>query len=276
MKPDISACLVIRNEEENLTRCLESITYVVREIIIVHDGQCTDSSLQIAKKFQANIFIREFIGEAEYHRPFTFQNATSSWILQIDADEFLSRQLQVEIPKLVVDDKYDAYSFSWPYPEKNSYLKKGPFAKTVKSCLFRKNKLYMLGISHEYPKTFGKLKKRIDLLLEHKPSYDNFTFGSFQQKWHKWALLQAHQIYYVEQAPTYKIPSNEKKHAIRYFTFMRRHPVISGIHETAKFLIIYFRRGILLSNLKTWQIAVMELAYLWLVRINLLKLKYEK
>ncbi len=60
--PTISACLVIHNERVLLRRCLESIKHVVSEIIVVHDGECSDDSLKMAKEYGAKIFQRQFIG----------------------------------------------------------------------------------------------------------------------------------------------------------------------------------------------------------------------
>ncbi|MFA6570012.1 MAG: glycosyltransferase, partial [Bacteroidota bacterium] len=98
---NLSACIVVRNQAIFLDRCLQSIKSVCNEIIIVHDGPCSDDSLKIAKRYKALIFIRPFIGEAEYHRPFAFGKSTGDWILQIDADEYLSAEALSEIPILI-------------------------------------------------------------------------------------------------------------------------------------------------------------------------------
>lgn len=61
----ISACLVVRNEEKVIERCLNSLKGAVDEILIVHDGECGDNTLKIAKKFNADIFIRPMAGVME-------------------------------------------------------------------------------------------------------------------------------------------------------------------------------------------------------------------
>lgn len=270
----ISACLVIRNEGRLLSRCLDSIKYVVDEIIIVHDGQCNDRSIEIAKKYKAKIFLQHFIGVAEYHRPFSFSKATSDWILQIDADEFLSQKAQKEIPKLVAATNIDAYSFLWPYPENDGYIQTGPFCKTIKHCLFRKNKMFMIGIAQEYPRTCGVSQKRSDILLEHKPEYNNFTLQIFKQKWINWAKLQARQISNIEKTPTFNIPVLYENKIFQHYLFMRQHPIWTGLTETIKFLGIYIMRGILWSGEGSIKIAFFELSYIWLVKKNLEYLKY--
>lgn len=270
----ISACLVIKNEEKLLSRCLDSIKGIVHEIIIVHDGPCSDKSLEIAKDYKAKIFIQPFVGVAEPHRPFSFQKATGDWILQIDADEYLSQKAQKEIPKLVTSTNIDAYSFLWPYPKKDGYIHNGPFSKTIKHCLFRKSKLFMIGIAQEYPRTYGVLQKQSDISLEHKPEYNNFTLQIFKQKWTHWAKLHAIQISNIERAPLFNIPIPSENNIFRHYLFVRRHPIWTGITETIKFLGIYITRGILWSGWEDLKIAFLEISYIWLVKKNLELLKY--
>lgn len=272
----LSACIVINNEEVLLPRCLESIKKVVDEIIVVHDGVCKDKSLQIAKKFGAKIFVRPYIGEAEYHRPFSYEKANGEWILQIDADEFLPRKEALEIQSLINSKRVDAYSFYWPYPQGNDYVKSGPFANTFKPCLFRKSKMYMIGISHEYPRTYGKLVKKRDFHLGHSPLYNNFLWKALKTKWKKWAVLQAKQINLLEKSPTFNIVSLDTNSVFNHYKNMRRFPICSGIIESVKFIFIYIKRGIFFAGIYSIKIALMELIYIWMVRVFLLSYKYGK
>jgi len=270
----ISACLVIRNEEKLLPRCLDSIKDIADEIIIVHDGECDDGSLEIAKKYNSQIFIQPLVGEAEYHRPFTFEKSRHPWILQIDADEYIDKNDGKKIKELVKSEIIDGYSFLWPYYTGLEYIRKGPFAKTYKPCLFRKEKMYMLGISHEYPRTYGLLEKREDIMLYHMNNYLRYNEANFQAKWVAWAKIQAEQIYNLEKAPTYNIKDLKSLSLYSYYNFMRSHPLLSGFGETLRFLLIYFLRGILFTNLTSYRIAFYEIRYLWLIRKFLTHLKH--
>lgn len=51
----LSLCMIVKNEEKNLERCLESIKDIVDEIIIVDTGSI-DNTLKIAEKYNAKIF----------------------------------------------------------------------------------------------------------------------------------------------------------------------------------------------------------------------------
>lgn len=272
----ISACLVIHNEEKCIKSCLESIACLVDEIIIVHDGPCTDESLNIAKKFKAKTFTREYIGEAEYHRPFTYKEAKGEWILQIDADEYLPENIKEKMEQIINQKQIDAFNFWWPYSREKSYISSGPFAKTYKSCLLRKSKMFMIGIAHEYPRTYGKESDLKTIQLYHLYDRNKYTNECFQEKWNNRAKIQAKQIYAIDKAPLFNITKLNGNPVYKYYKFMKNHPVLSGISDSLKYLYIYIKKGILTSGSESINIARYELRYLWLVRKYLRCIKEEQ
>jgi len=189
----ISACLVVYNEEKNIRRCLNSLQGAVDEIIIIHDGECQDKTLEIAREYTVKIFIAEHIGVAEIHRILALEKASYDWILQIDADEFLNVSLQRNLRILINKgaDDISAYEFLWPlWNGQKQITKNWPY----KRCLFRKSRIYYWGIPHFIAAIKeGIVEKVIDgqMVLEHQPSYNNFTWRSFMDKWRPWAKLQA-------------------------------------------------------------------------------------
>lgn len=183
----ISACLVVRNEEKLIGRCLDSLKGVVDEIILVSDGECDDKTLEIAEKYGAKIFVRPFYGVAEGQRPFSYEQATYDWILQIDADEFLSEELKNNLRLLISDKNISAYELLWPLWDGQKEIKAlWPY----KICLFRKESASMLGLVHFVVDIKGKVKK-VNFKLHHQPAYNNFSCKSFLRKQLIWARLQA-------------------------------------------------------------------------------------
>ena len=270
----ISACLVICNEKKLLSRCLDSIYNIADEIILVHDGKCTDKSLEIAKKYKAKIFVRNYVGEAEYHRPFSFEKAQGDWILQIDADEFLPPQTKDKIVKLISKPDIDGYNFWWPYFDGKKYISTGPFAKTYKPCLYRRNKAYMIGIAHEYIRSFGKMKNIQEIQLEHQPLYDNYSQKVFESKWIRWAKLHAKQIIEIEQASCFNLQKKEENGVYRYYLSLRKYPIRNAIIESIKLLALYLGRGLIISGRRSWSIADKSLKYLWMVRLEIERNKH--
>ncbi len=183
----ISACLVVHNEEALIGRCLNSLRDVVDEIIVVHDGPCHDQTLEIAKQYGAKMFIQPFAGGAEEHRPFSFEQASFNWILQIDADEFLSQELKNNLPNLPLNQEISAYEFFWPLWNGAREVKAHwPY----KRILFRKDKISFLGILQFAVQISGKVE-RTNFKLHHQPAYNNYSFNSFLKKQLPWAKVQA-------------------------------------------------------------------------------------
>ncbi|PIR12916.1 hypothetical protein COV49_03880 [Candidatus Falkowbacteria bacterium CG11_big_fil_rev_8_21_14_0_20_39_10] len=183
----ISVCLIVYNEEEHIKRCLESVEGVVDEIIVVHDGECRDRTLEICKNFTDKVYIRPHKGAMEFHVPFIIDKALGNWILRIDADEFLSKELRNNLRKIVKDNNVDGYKFLWPFWNGNKYITKNwPY----KLALFKKDKISFLGLLHQPIIVRGKTKPQ-NLIIKHQPDYNNFIWNTFKTKWLKWAKIQA-------------------------------------------------------------------------------------
>ncbi len=68
--------------------CLNSIKGLADEIVIVDTGS-TDNTINVAKQFKAKIIQSEWQNDFSYSRNISIQNATSSWILWLDADDII-------------------------------------------------------------------------------------------------------------------------------------------------------------------------------------------
>jgi tetratricopeptide (TPR) repeat protein len=84
----ISLCMIMRDEEEHLARCLESVQGVVDEIVIVDTGS-VDRSVEIAESFGARVLHEAWRGDFAAPRNTSIDAATGEWILVLDADEEL-------------------------------------------------------------------------------------------------------------------------------------------------------------------------------------------
>src|SRR5690348_3827247 len=87
----ISLCMIVKNEEKYLERCLKSVEGVVDEIIIVDTGS-TDQTTEIAEKFGAKILRYQWNDDFSSARNYSLKNAKCDWILILDADEELDIQ----------------------------------------------------------------------------------------------------------------------------------------------------------------------------------------
>jgi tetratricopeptide (TPR) repeat protein len=84
----ISLCMIMRDEEGHLARCLRSVEGVADEIVIVDTGS-TDASVAIAESFGARVLHEPWRGDFAAPRNTAIDAATGDWILVLDADEEL-------------------------------------------------------------------------------------------------------------------------------------------------------------------------------------------
>ncbi|HYZ81661.1 MAG TPA: glycosyltransferase [Solirubrobacteraceae bacterium] len=84
----LSLCMIVRDEEEMLPRCLAAVAPAVDEIIIVDTGS-VDRTIEIAHEFGAKVIEREWTGSFSDARNVSFESATGDWVMYLDADEVL-------------------------------------------------------------------------------------------------------------------------------------------------------------------------------------------
>ncbi|MEW4285750.1 tetratricopeptide repeat-containing glycosyltransferase family 2 protein [Priestia koreensis] len=110
MKPFISLCMIVKNEEKVIDRCLSSIAHLVQEIIVVDTGS-TDNTKKIVKKYTSHIYDYEWTNDFSAARNFAAKKATGDWILVLDADEYVDEDNFKDFIQELKndDDKFNAY-----------------------------------------------------------------------------------------------------------------------------------------------------------------------
>ena len=84
----ISLCMIVKNEEKVLARCLDSIYDLMDEIVIVDTGS-TDSTRQIAERYTDKVYDFEWVNDFSAARNFAFSKASCDYIYSADADEVM-------------------------------------------------------------------------------------------------------------------------------------------------------------------------------------------
>ena len=88
----ISLCMIVKNEEKVLRRCLDSVADLVEELVIVDTGS-TDATKQIAAGYaNAKVYDFEWVDDFSAARNFAFSKATQEYIYSADADEVLDEE----------------------------------------------------------------------------------------------------------------------------------------------------------------------------------------
>ena len=86
---EISLCMIVKNEEKVLARCLESIKNAVDEIIIVDTGS-TDTTKKIALKYTDKVYDFKWIDDFSAARNYTFSKGSKDFLMWLDADDIIS------------------------------------------------------------------------------------------------------------------------------------------------------------------------------------------
>jgi glycosyltransferase involved in cell wall biosynthesis len=86
MENKLSACLIVKNEESCIEKCLKSIESFVDEIIVVDTGS-TDGTVKIAGEYTDRIFKYKWTDDFSAARNFSAECAKNDWIIVLDADE---------------------------------------------------------------------------------------------------------------------------------------------------------------------------------------------
>lgn len=106
--PDLSLCMIIRNEERHLERCLASVQGWVSEIIIGDTGS-SDGSIGIASSFGAQVIEIPWENDFAKARNLTLRAASCSWILVLDADEAIAGWREEVLQPLLEAEKVQGY-----------------------------------------------------------------------------------------------------------------------------------------------------------------------
>ncbi|MDW8115091.1 MAG: glycosyltransferase family 2 protein [Geminocystis sp.] len=94
----ISLCVIVKNEEENLP-CLESVSSLVTEMVVVDTGS-HDKTKDIARKWGAKVYDYQWQDDFSKARNFALQFVTGDWVLVLDGDEKLNEKVIPLLKKL--------------------------------------------------------------------------------------------------------------------------------------------------------------------------------
>ncbi|MFC5650752.1 glycosyltransferase [Paenibacillus solisilvae] len=84
----VSLCMIVKDEEKVLGRCIDSIRDLVDEIIIVDTGS-SDRTKEIAAGYTSRVFDLEWMDDFAAARNYSFEQATMEYIMWLDADDVL-------------------------------------------------------------------------------------------------------------------------------------------------------------------------------------------
>ena len=143
----ISLCIICKNEETRIKRCITNVKEVVDEIIVVDTGS-TDNTLNIIKALGVSLY--EIMWEDDFSkaRNYAIDKATGDWIIFLDADEYFTQESILLIKQYIreAQEKKAEYILSEILNEGEKGYKES--AKVIR--IFRRSKdIYYINTIHE-------------------------------------------------------------------------------------------------------------------------------
>lgn len=241
----ISVVIITGNEENNIKDCLQSVTWA-NEIIVV-DSESSDNTVKIARDFTDKIFIQKWLGYAK-QKSYAISLASNEWILSLDADERVTKQLADEI----LNYNFEEAGFSGFKVKRENYF----IDKKINECgwgndyqlrLFRKSKTKLSDrLVHEGFIVDGKISNLKSSILHY--SYRNLKDGF--EKINVYSSLEAEEKHGRKRVTTFRIVF------LPVVAFLQHYFIRKGIKDGKHGLMISLMHAItkLLVQMKIWEI----------------------
>ncbi|MFT5436790.1 MAG: glycosyltransferase involved in cell wall biosynthesis [Ulvibacter sp.] len=191
--PTVTVIIPTFNEVDYIKDALRSVQFA-DEIIIV-DSFSKDGTQDIAKGFPTKILERKF-DNFSAQKNFAIEQATSDWILFIDADERVTRSLEAEIKKTLGQPKHSGYNINFPHFFMTRFLY---FQSNDVLRLVKREGAHFTGLVHEKLHCNGSVGK-----LKHKMIHYTYKgLNHYITKKEKYAWFQAEQRFEKKKKTTY-------------------------------------------------------------------------
>jgi len=194
--PGLSAVIIAQDEERTIGRVLAAIKDLVDEIVFVDSGS-SDRTIDIAREYSARLIHQDWLGYAA-QKNFALDQASTEWVLSLDADEIITPELAAEI-KVVLSgissssplQDYDGFKISRLMFVGDSALAHGGFYPDAQLRLFRRGRgRFNSRLVHESVQVEGKVGKLKHHLL-HLSYRDVEHFRSAHDKYARLAAQES-------------------------------------------------------------------------------------
>ncbi len=163
----ISLSMIVKNEEEVIARCLDSVQDIVDEIIIVDTGS-TDATKEIAGQYTDKVYDFEWIDDFSAARNAAFSYSTCQYRLWLDADDVLLAKDRDAFLRLKATLEPDVDIVMMKYNLAYDQRGEATFANYRERLIRADSGLEWIGVVHEVIPLVGKIIYAPDIAISHK------------------------------------------------------------------------------------------------------------
>lgn len=170
---DLSICMIVKNEEKYIERCLKALQ-PLRELIncelIITDTGSTDRTIEIINEYADKVIHFEWCNDFAKARNTGIEACTGRWIMTLDADEIFDESIVkiADFMNMKDRDKYNASNvimYNLKSEEENA--EELGYFRTTKLVNFKDGKRFFQGAIHESIPVVANLTYNIDAIINH-------------------------------------------------------------------------------------------------------------
>lgn len=197
----LSVIIITKNAEADLERCLQSVAWA-NEIIVLDSGSL-DRTVEIARNFTDHVYSTDWPGFGPQKNR-ALDKASQTWVLSLDADEWLSDELQTEVRSLLSSHPtFDAYEIPRLSSFLGEWIHHGSWKNDKVLRLFKRGKaVFSPDTVHERlicQGSIGQLKgvllhhpfKTLDQVIQKMNAYSSYSAEAKVKRHKKGGLLKA-------------------------------------------------------------------------------------
>lgn len=190
----LTAVVLTKNEGKNIERCVKSLSFC-DEIVLVDDTS-SDNTVQIATEHGATVYPHSLNGDFAKQRNYTMEKAKNDWVLFVDADEVVTKDLQKELSTInhqlstVLAFRIRRRDFFWGKELKYGEVEKWRNRGAIR--LVKKGSGSWVGKVHEEFKMFNAQCSMFNGFLDH---YPHQTVMEFIESVNNYSTIRAEELH---------------------------------------------------------------------------------
>jgi glycosyltransferase involved in cell wall biosynthesis len=167
VKLAVSACVIACNEENILSRCLDSVAWA-DEIVVVVDAKSHDRTEEIARERARRVEVRPYQGDIDQKRR-CVELAHNDWVFVVDPDEVVTTELAANVQQVLENgaDHLAGFEVNRLTYHLSHWVRHGDFYPDWKLRLFRRSRASWVGRDPHGRVEVEGFVRRLDGLLEH-------------------------------------------------------------------------------------------------------------